>query len=108
MTHKRLPKGAKQVSDWNKSSSMPTEKYSMGYQFGSEQFVFVEYEEAEVEYPNGNSTPIHAYATRVTVSRTNGTGLTRVYRQAYYGETADSDARREGNDHVDKTLYARA
>lgn len=108
MTHKRLPKGAKKVSDWNRISSMPTERYSMGYQFGSEQYVFVEYDGAEVAYPNGNSTPIHAYAIRVTVSRTDGLGLTRVYRQAFYGETAEDDARREGNNHVSNILYARA
>lgn len=108
MTHKKLTKGAKRLSEWHKVSTMPTDKYSMGFQLGSEQYVFVEYEAAEVEYPNGNSTPIVAYATRVTVSRTNGLGLTRVYRQAFYGETAEDDARREGNDHANKLLYARA
>lgn len=108
MSYKKLPKGAKQVTQWAKHTELNTESYDSGYTFGSQQSVFVEYDEAQIEYPNGNNTPILAYATRVSVYRTNGTGLKRVYRQAFYGETAEDDARREAGDHVSKLLYAKA
>jgi len=107
MTHKRLPKGSKMIGKWHRTDYLPTDEYEMGYAFGAPQYVYVEYEIAEVEY-YGFGTPFIANAVRVTVWRTNGTGLTKVYRQAYYGETAEDDARREGTDHAMKERYATA
>lgn len=109
MTHKRLPRDSKMLGKWHRVDYLPTDTYELGYSFGSPQYVYVEYEVAEVEY-YGFGTPFIANAVRVTVWRTNGAGagVTKVYRQAYYGETAEDDARREGTDHATKEVYASA
>lgn len=106
MTHKRLPKGSKMLGKWHRTDYLPTDEYEIGYAFGAPQYVFVEYEVAEVDYNDG----IIANAVRVTVWRTMmpNAGVTKVYRQAYYGETAEDDARREGTDHAMKEVYATA
>jgi hypothetical protein len=99
------------LGKWHKESYLPTEEYKADYTpFGSvPKDVFVEYEVAAVEY-HGFGTPFIANAVRVTVWVTNSVwaGLTKVYRQAYYGETAEDDARRAGYDHAMKEMYANA
>jgi len=109
MTHKRLPKGSKMIGKWHRADYLPTDEYEIGYAFGAPQYVYVEYEIAEVEY-YGFGTPFIANAVRVTVWRTMmpNAGVTKVYRQAYYGESAEDDARREGTDHAMKEVYATA
>lgn len=109
MAHKRLPKGSKMLGKWHRTDYLPTDEYEMGYAFGAPQYVYVEYEIAEVEY-YGFGTPFIANAVRVTVWRTDPYGYIaeRCYRQAFYGETAEDDARREGTDHAMKERYATA
>jgi hypothetical protein len=86
MEHKRLPRGAKQVSQWVETSS---ESYPKGYN-GE---ITLCYYEADIAYP----------AVKVVVYD-NGK---QIYSQAFYGETADMDARRNGNDATTKAIYAK-
>lgn len=91
MEHKKLPKGAKQTSEWVETSS---EAYPKGY---SDE-VTVCYYQADITYPEGFTDP----AVMVVVYNKGKA----TYKQAFYGETADSDARRNAGDKVTKLIYA--
>lgn len=93
MTMKKLPRGAKQVGAWLEVSS---ECYPKGWN----NEVTVCYYDADIEYADG----IVGVATLVAIYDAGK----RIYRQAFYGETADSDARRHAADEVAKALYATA
>jgi len=96
MEHKRLPRGAKQVSQWVETRS---ESYPKGYNLDNRQGeTTLCYYEADIAYPEG----FVATAVKV-VAYDNGK---KIYSQAFYGETADSDARRNGNDAITKAVYA--
>lgn len=95
MEHKRLPRGAKQVSEWVEVSSMA---YPKGY---CDEVTVCTYE-ADVAYPNGNMPPFVMSAVMVTVYDKGK----RIYKQAFYGETAHTDAQRNAQDVVTKALYA--
>jgi hypothetical protein len=90
MEHKRLPRGAKQVSQWVETSS---EAYPKGYGEVTQC-----YYNADIAYPEGFVDP----AVMVIVYD-NGK---QIYKQAFYGETADSDARRNANNATTKAIYA--
>ena len=92
MEHKRLPRGAKQVSQWKETSS---ESYPKGYN-GE---ITLCYFEADIAYPEGFVDP----AIKVIVYD-NGK---QIYSQAFYGETADMDARRNGNNATTQAIYAK-
>ena len=90
MEHKRLPKGAKRVSEW-------VETCSEAYPKGNGE-ITVCYYEADIQYPEGFTD------TAITVMvYENGKCA---YKQAFYGETAHADARRNGNDQTTKLIYA--
>jgi hypothetical protein len=91
MEHKRLPKGAKQTSGWVEVSS---EAYPKGYT----DEVTVCYYTANIAYWDNFTAP----AVMVVVYD-NGK---KTYKQAFYGETADSDARRNASDKVTKLIHA--
>ena len=91
MEHKRLPRGAKRVSEWVETCSEAYTKGALGQ-------ITVCYYEADIQYPEGFTDP----AVTVMVYE-NGKC---VYKQAFYGETADTDARRNGNDQTTKLIYA--
>lgn len=93
MTMKRLPKGAKQVGAW-------CEVASEGYPKGYNNEVTVCYYDADIQYADG----FVGTATMVTIYEAGK----RIYKQAFYGETAESDAQRHANDEVSKALYANA
>lgn len=93
MTMKKLPKGSKQVGAWIEVSS---EAYPKGWN----NEVTVCYYDADIEYADG----IVGTATMVTIYDAGE----RIYKQAFYGETAESDARRHASDEVSKALYANA
>lgn len=90
MEHNKLPKGAKRISEWKETSS---NTYPKGYN-GE---ITVCYYEADIAYPEGFVDP----AVMVVVYD-NGK---QIYKQAFYGETAHSDAQRNGNDAFNKALY---
>lgn len=93
MTMKRLPKGAKQVGAWCEVSS---DAYPKGWN----NEVTVCYYEADIQYADGFVMP----ATMVAIYD----GGACIYKQAFYGETAESDAERHASDEVTKALYANA
>lgn len=93
MEHKRLPRGAKRVSNW-------VEVSSYAYPKGWNNEVTICHYNADVEYADGFVAP----AVMVTVYDDGKC----VYKQAFYGETAQTDAERNGNDAVSKALYANA
>jgi len=96
MEHKRLPGGAKRVSEWVETCS---EAYPKGNFFNKGE-ITVCYYEADIQYPEGFTD------TAITVMvYENGKCA---YKQAFYGETADSDARRNGNDQATRLIYASA
>ena len=90
MEHKRLPRGAKRVSNWVEVSS---EAYPKGYGEVTQC-----YYHADIAYPEGFVAP----AVMVIVYD-NGK---QIYKQAFYGETADMDARRNANDATTKAIYS--
>lgn len=96
MVHHKLPKGSKQVSKWQEVSA---EKRETGYAF--DEITVVTYE-ADIEYPNGNSTAIVMVAQLMEVYYKGK----REYRQTFYGEASESDARRETEDAIVK-LFTR-
>jgi len=92
MEHKRLPRGAKQVSQW-------AEACSEAFPKGNGEEVTVCYYSADIAYPEGFVDP----AVKVVVYN-NGK---QIYSQAFYGETAGMDARRNANDATTKAIYAK-
>lgn len=93
MTLKRMPKGARLTTAWCEVSS---EAYPKGWN----NEVTVCYYEADMTYADGFVIP----ATMVTIYDAGK----RIYKQAFYGETAEDDARRHASDEVSKALYANA
>lgn len=92
MSYYKLPRGAKRTSEWAEVSS---EAYPTGWAY--DEITKVTYE-AEVTYDDG----IKANAVMVELYHKGK----RVYRQAFYGETADSDAWRESGDALNKLAMA--
>lgn len=91
MEHKRLPRGAKRTSPW-------IEVYSFAIPKGWNNEVTICRYEADVEYADGFVMP----ASMVTVYDAGNC----VYKQAFYGETAEDDAMRNGMDVANKRAYA--
>lgn len=90
---KTLPRGAKRTSDWREVASNCFRK---GY---CNEVTLVMYE-ADMVYADG----LASVADMVEVYDQG----TRVYAQAFYGETSRSDAERLGMDAVTARLYAKA
>jgi hypothetical protein len=101
MSHYKLPKGAKRVGDWKEVACEPF-GLEVIFPFGNtvEDITKVTYE-AEVTYDNGKFV---ANGVMVELYRKGN----RIYRQAFYGETAHSDAERESGDEISKLLFATA
>ena len=93
MVHKRLPRGAKQIGAWCEVSSY-------AYPKGWNNEVTECYYEADIQHADGFVVP----ATKVAIY---DAGVC-IYKQAFYGETADSDARRYASEVIAKALYANA
>lgn len=92
MSYYKLPRGAKRTSEWAEVSS---ELFPTGWAY--DEITKVTYE-AEVTYSDG----IKANAVMVELYHDGK----RIYRQAFYGETADSDAQRESSDALNKASLA--
>jgi hypothetical protein len=86
VSYYKLPRGAKRTSEWAEVSS---EAYPTGWAYD---------EITKVTYDDG----IKANAVMVELYHKGK----RVYRQAFYGETADSDAWRESSDALNKLAMA--
>lgn len=93
MTLKTLPRGAKLTTAWCEVSSY-------AYPKGWFNEVTICHYEADMTYADGMVIP----AAMVAVYDDGKC----VYKQAFYGETAETDAERHGNDAVSKALYANA
>jgi hypothetical protein len=88
MSYKKLPKGAKLTGKWEEVSA---EAIPTGWSY--DEITKVTYQ-AEVTYNDG----MKAYAVMVELYHDGN----RKYRQAFYGETAESDAERESRDELNK------